>query len=85
MAPQTYGTGMGRALGNPGNQFYFFQQFRANGGRFFNPRTMRAEINNAIGVKTMNQILLQNKASPPGVEKLDFVSGGASGCRARRR
>ena len=33
MAPQTYGTGMGRALGNPGNQFYFFQQFRANGGR----------------------------------------------------
>ena len=43
---------MGRALGNPGNQFYFFQQFRANGGRFFNPQTMRAEINNAIGVKT---------------------------------
>ena len=75
MAPTTYGTGMGRALGNPGNQFYFFQQFRANGGRFFNPRTMRAEIANAIGVKTMNQILLQNKASPPGVEKLDFVSG----------
>lgn len=75
MAPKTYGTGMGRALGNPGNQFYFFQQFRANGGRFFNPKTMKTEINNAIGVKTMNQILLQNKASPPGVEKLDFVSG----------
>ena len=75
MAPKVYGTGMGRALGNPGNQFYFFQQFRANGGRFFNPQTMKAEIANAIGVKTMNQILLQNKASPPGVEKLDFVSG----------
>jgi multiple sugar transport system substrate-binding protein len=75
MAPTTYGTGMGRALGNPGNQFYFFQQFRSNGGRFFNPQTMKAEINNAIGVKTMNQILAQNKASPPGVEKLDFVSG----------
>jgi multiple sugar transport system substrate-binding protein len=75
MAPKVYGTGMGRALGNPGNQFYFFQQFRANGGRFFNPRTMKAEINNAIGVKTLNQILAQNKASPPGVEKLDFVSG----------
>jgi len=75
MGPKVYGTGMGRALGNPGNQFYFFQQFRANGGRFFNPQTMKAEINNAIGVKTMNQILLQNKASPPGVEKLDFVSG----------
>jgi multiple sugar transport system substrate-binding protein len=75
MGPKVYGTGMGRALGNPGNQFYFFQQFRANGGRFFNPQTMKAEINNAIAVKTMNQILLQNKASPPGVEKLDFVSG----------
>lgn len=75
LAPNVYGTGMGRALGNPGNQFYFFQQFRANGGRFFNPRTMKAEINNAIGVKTMRQILAQNKASPPGVEKLDFVSG----------
>ena len=75
MGPRVYGTGMGRALGNPGNQFYFFQQFRANGGRFFNPQTMKAEIANAIGVKTMNQILAQNKASPPGVEKLDFVSG----------
>jgi multiple sugar transport system substrate-binding protein len=75
LAPTTYGTGMGRALGNPGNQFYFFQQFRANGGRFFNPQTMKAEIANAIGIKTMNQILAQNKASPPGVDKLDFVSG----------
>ena len=75
LAPRVYGTGMGRALGNPGNQFYFFQQFRSNGGRFFNPQTMKAEINTAIAVKTMNQILLQNKASPPGVEKLDFVSG----------
>jgi multiple sugar transport system substrate-binding protein len=75
MAPKVYGTGMGRALGNPGNQFYFFQQFRANGGQFFNPSTMKAQINNAIGVKTMNQILAQNKASPPGVEKLAFVDG----------
>jgi multiple sugar transport system substrate-binding protein len=75
LGPKVYGTGMGRALGNPGNQFYFFQQFRANGGRFFNPQTMKAEISNAIGVKTLTQILAQNKASPPGVEKLDFVSG----------
>jgi len=75
LAPNVYGTGMGRALGNPGNQFYFFQQFRANGGRFFDPKTMKALINNAIGVKTMQQILDQNKASAPGIEKLDFVSG----------
>jgi multiple sugar transport system substrate-binding protein len=74
MAPKVYGTGMGRALGNPGNQFYFFQQFRANGGQLFDARTMKAQINNAAGIKTMNQILAQNKASAPGVEKLDFVS-----------
>jgi multiple sugar transport system substrate-binding protein len=75
MAPRVYGTGMGRALGNPGNQFYFFQQFRANGGQLFNPRTMRAQINSPIGVRTMRQILAQNRASPPGVEKLSFVDG----------
>jgi multiple sugar transport system substrate-binding protein len=74
MAPQVYGTGLGRTVGNPGNQFYFYQQFRSNGGQFFNPRTMKALINNRIGVRTMNQILAQNKASPPGVEKLDVVS-----------
>lgn len=75
MAPKVYGTGMGRALGNPGNQFYFFQQFRANGGQFFDPKSMKAQINSAVGVKTMRQILEQNKASRPGIEKLDFVSG----------
>jgi multiple sugar transport system substrate-binding protein len=74
MAPDVYGSGEGRALGNPGNQFYFFQQFRNGGGRFFNPVTMKAEINNAIGVKAMNDIMKEVKLSPPGIEKLDFVS-----------
>jgi multiple sugar transport system substrate-binding protein len=74
MAPTTYGGGEGRALGNPGNQFYFFQNFRAFGGSFFHPTTMKAQINNSIGVKTMNGILEEIKASPPGIEKLDFVS-----------
>ena len=73
MAPAVYGGAEGRGLGNPGNQFYFFQQFRARGGEFFNPQTMRAQINNAIGVKTMQNIMLEIKASPPGIEKLSFV------------
>jgi multiple sugar transport system substrate-binding protein len=72
---KVYGTTMGRALGNPGNQFYFLQQFRSNGGQFFNPATMKSLVNSPAGVKTMQQILDQNKASVPGVEKLDFVSG----------
>ncbi len=73
MAPAVYGGAEGRGLGNPGNQFYFFQQFRARGGEFFNPQTMKAQINNAIGVKTMENIMLEIKASPPGIEKLSFV------------
>ena len=72
LAPTVYGGGEGRGLGNPGNQFYFFQQFRARGGQFFNPRTMKAQINNAIGVKTMQSIMLEMKASAPGIEKLEL-------------
>jgi multiple sugar transport system substrate-binding protein len=75
LGPNVYGTSMGRALGNPGNQFYFLQQFRANGGQFFDVSTMSSQVNSAAGVKTMEQILAQNKASSPGIEKLDFVSG----------
>ncbi len=74
MAPKVYGTALGRGIGNPGNQFYFFQQFRNNGGTFFNPKTMKALINGPAGVKTMQQILDLTSAQPPGVNKLDVVS-----------
>ncbi len=74
LAPKVYGAGEGRALGNPGNQFYFFQVFRNFGGQFFNPSTMKAQINNAIGVRAMNSIMGELKASQPGIQKLDFVS-----------
>jgi multiple sugar transport system substrate-binding protein len=74
LAPAVYGGGEGRAIGNPGNQFYFFQVFRNFGGQFFDPTTMKAQINNAIGVRAMTSIMKELKASPPGIEKLDFVS-----------
>lgn len=74
MAPKVYGTALGRGIGNPGNQFYFFQQFRNNGGTFFNPQTMKALINSPAGVKTMQQILDLTSAQPTGVNKLDVVS-----------
>ena len=35
---------------------------------------MKAQINNAIGVKTMQSIMLEIKASAPGIEKLSFTS-----------
>jgi multiple sugar transport system substrate-binding protein len=74
MAPKVYGAGEGRALGNPGNQFYFFQTFRNFGGQFFDPRTMKAQINNAIGVRAMKSIMAEVKTSAPGINKLTFVS-----------
>jgi multiple sugar transport system substrate-binding protein len=74
LAPKIYGANEGRALGNPGNQFYFFQQFRNAGGQFFNPTTMKAQINDAHGVKAMTDIMKELKASSPGIEKLDFIS-----------
>jgi multiple sugar transport system substrate-binding protein len=74
MAPNIYGQGHARALGNPGNYFYFMQTFRSFGGQFFNPRTMAATINGPAGVKAMNAILKELKASPPGSEKFDFLT-----------
>ncbi len=74
LAPKVYGAGEGRALGNPGNQFYFFQTFRAFGGQFYDPQTMKAQINNATGVKAMQAILGELKASEPGINTLNFVS-----------
>jgi multiple sugar transport system substrate-binding protein len=74
MAPNVYGTGMCRALGNPGNYFYFYQTFRSFGGQLYNPSTMKALINSPAGVKAMNTILAEVKASPPGNEKFDFLT-----------
>lgn len=74
MAPKVYGQAESRALGNAGNYFYFCETFRAFGGRFFNPATMKAEINGPAGVRAMNVILKELAASPPGSEKFDFLT-----------
>ena len=74
LAPKIYGQGLGRALGNPGNYFYFMQTFRSFGGQFFDPRTMKALINGPAGVKAMNAIIKELKSSPPGSEKFDFLT-----------
>jgi multiple sugar transport system substrate-binding protein len=73
LAPDVYGAGAFRAQGAPGNQFAFFQQFRANGGDFFDRESMRATINSEAGVRTVQQMQAVNRASIPGVEELDAV------------
>jgi multiple sugar transport system substrate-binding protein len=73
MAPNVYGAGHFRKAASPGNQFDFMQQFRSNGGLFFDD-SMKASIANDIGVKTLNNMIAANKASIPGNEELDAVS-----------
>ena len=60
-----------------GNQFSFLQQFRANGGTFFDA-DMKAQLTGTAGVTTLEQMLAQNKASLPGNNDLDAVAQWAA-------
>jgi multiple sugar transport system substrate-binding protein len=74
LAPNIYGSGHFRKFGSPGNQFAFFQQFRSNGGVFFDEATMKSQIASDAGVKTLQQMIVQNNASIPGNNELDAVA-----------
>jgi len=73
MAPNVYGAGHFRKAGSPGNQFSFLQEFRANGGKFFDA-DMKAQLASPAGMATFQQMLAQNKASIPGNNELDAVA-----------
>lgn len=73
MAPNVYGAGHFRKAGSPGNQYDFLQQFRANGGQFFDG-DMKAQLASAQGIKTLENMLAANAASIPGNNELDAVS-----------
>jgi multiple sugar transport system substrate-binding protein len=73
LAPNVYGSAHFRKAGSPGNQFAFLQQFRANGGRFFDA-DMKAQLASLAGVTTMKQMVAQNNASIPGNNDLDAVA-----------
>jgi multiple sugar transport system substrate-binding protein len=71
MAPDVYG-----AVGHfqPGNFQYILQQrFRDEGGRFFDPETMKAAINSEAGVRALEGIRGDLAMMPPGVEQWGFV------------
>jgi multiple sugar transport system substrate-binding protein len=78
MAPKVYGAAHFRKAGSPGNQFAFLQEFRANGGRFFDPQTMKPELVSDAGVRTLQQMVAQNKASIPGNDEFDAVAAWAA-------
>jgi multiple sugar transport system substrate-binding protein len=73
LAPNIYGAGHFRKAGSPGNQFDFVQQFRTNGGRFFDDG-MKAQLASDAGIKTLKNMLAANAASIPGNNELDAVA-----------
>jgi multiple sugar transport system substrate-binding protein len=77
LAPNVYGSAHFRKFGSPGNQYSFLQQFRANGGKFFDA-DMKAQLNGEAGVKTLEQMVAQNQASIPGNNDLDAVAQWAA-------
>ena len=71
LAPTTYGAGQFRQPAY--SQLLFQERFRVEGGKFFDPETMKATINNETGVKVFDGMRADNKFMPPGVETWGFV------------
>jgi multiple sugar transport system substrate-binding protein len=70
-APELYGGAIQRA---DDLDFYWWTgAFSGNGGQFFNTDTMKPLINSKAGVKTLQEMVDQNKWMPPGVEKWGFM------------
>ena len=63
----------------------FQERFRNEGGKFFDPGTMKATVNGAVGVKVFTDWLAENKWMPPGVETWGFVENLAAFLVGRHR
>ena len=74
LAPNVYGSAHFRKFGGPGNQFSFLQQYRSNGGVFFDDQSMKAALDSDPGIKTLQQMIAANKASIPGNNEMDAVA-----------
>jgi len=65
-APEVYGAALFR---EPLYTQYMFQErFRVEGGRFFEPNSMKATVNSEVGVDVLTGMLEENRFMPPGVE-----------------
>ncbi len=70
-APKVYGAGQFR---QPAYGIWMFEErYRVEGGKFFDPATMKAQINGPLGVKAFEGMRSDNKFMPPGVESWGFV------------
>ena len=62
----------------PYAQFMFQERFRNEGGRFFDPESMRATVNSDAGVKVFNDWVAENEWMPAGVQTWGFVENLAA-------
>jgi len=70
-APDIYGC----AFQRKGQPYHWFNSvFRSFGGEFFDPETMKAQVNNEIGVKTAETLMASLPDSPPGAVEWDFIA-----------
>ena len=75
-APEMYGAAFFREPTY--GHFMFQERFRVEGGKFFDEDTMKATINDEIGVKVLTEMREENKFMPPGVETWGFVENLAA-------
>jgi multiple sugar transport system substrate-binding protein len=75
-APELYGAAFIRDPMT--TQWMFQERFRNEGGRFFDPETMRATINDEVGVRVFTEMREDNACMPPGVEAWGFVENLAA-------
>lgn len=69
-APNLYGC----AIQHTAQTYPWFQSiFRARGGEFFDPQTMKAQVNNEIGVEAVNVLLSSMADQPPGAKDWNFL------------
>lgn len=70
-APEMYGGAIQRVEGQVYS--WFTGAFSGNGGQFFDPATMKPGINGPAGLKTLKEMVAQNRWMPPGIEKWGFM------------
>jgi len=70
-SPQLYGCSMVRSRGL--TLFFWMQQFRVAGGRFFDLETMKSTMNSDIGVSTLQALVDRTQYMPPGNATWGFV------------
>jgi multiple sugar transport system substrate-binding protein len=75
-APEMYGAAF---FGDPAlRQMMFQERFRVEGGRFFDPETMKATVNSDIGVRVLTEMRDELDFMPPGAAAWGFVENLAA-------